>query len=111
MAAITARGARLAKAGEFTQRAFLNGKLDLAQAESVLATLSPRPEHFKLTELVLGNIPDRGWPVGMAIKAGHKELGQAIETAGRVQRQRLLPETQKAVAAAAPVGGQAMLPI
>jgi tRNA modification GTPase len=29
------RGARLAKAGEFTQRAFLNGKLDLAQAEAV----------------------------------------------------------------------------
>ena len=29
------RGARLAKPGEFTQRAFLNGKLDLTQAESV----------------------------------------------------------------------------
>src|SRR5215204_5496117 len=29
------KGARLAKAGEFTQRAFLNGKLDLAQAEAV----------------------------------------------------------------------------
>ena len=29
------RGARLAKAGEFTQRAFLKGKLDLAQAEAV----------------------------------------------------------------------------
>jgi tRNA modification GTPase len=28
-------GARLARAGEFTQRAFLNGKMDLAQAESV----------------------------------------------------------------------------
>jgi len=28
-------GARLAKAGEFTQRAFLQGKLDLTQAESV----------------------------------------------------------------------------
>lgn len=28
-------GARLAKAGEFTQRAYLNGKLDLAQAEAV----------------------------------------------------------------------------
>ena len=28
-------GARLARAGEFTQRAFLNGKLDLAQAEAV----------------------------------------------------------------------------
>lgn len=29
------QGARLAKPGEFTQRAFLNGKLDLAQAEAV----------------------------------------------------------------------------
>ena len=28
-------GARLAEPGEFTRRAFLNGKLDLAQAESV----------------------------------------------------------------------------
>lgn len=33
--ACIARGARLAKAGEFTQRAFLKGKLDLAQAEAV----------------------------------------------------------------------------
>lgn len=29
------QGARIAKPGEFTQRAFLNGKLDLAQAEAV----------------------------------------------------------------------------
>jgi tRNA modification GTPase len=33
--AILNQGARLAKAGEFTQRAFLNGKLDLTQAEAV----------------------------------------------------------------------------
>ncbi|MBC9934881.1 tRNA uridine-5-carboxymethylaminomethyl(34) synthesis GTPase MnmE [Chitinophaga qingshengii] len=33
--ATVAEGARLAKPGEFTQRAFLNGKLDLTQAESV----------------------------------------------------------------------------
>lgn len=33
--AATAAGARLARAGEYTQRAFLNGKLDLAQAEAV----------------------------------------------------------------------------
>ncbi len=31
----TSYGARLAQAGEFTQRAFLNGKMDLSQAESV----------------------------------------------------------------------------
>jgi tRNA modification GTPase len=33
--AVLAAGARLARAGEFTERAFLNGKLDLAQAEAV----------------------------------------------------------------------------
>lgn len=33
--ACVAQGARLAGPGEFTQRAFLNGKLDLAQAEAV----------------------------------------------------------------------------
>ena len=33
--ALLANGAKLAQAGEFTQRAFLNGKMDLAQAEAV----------------------------------------------------------------------------
>jgi tRNA modification GTPase len=42
--AITARGARLAKAGEFTQRAFLNGKLDLTQAEAVADLISSNTE-------------------------------------------------------------------
>ena len=32
---LLAQGCRLAKAGEFTQRAFLNGRFDLAQAEAV----------------------------------------------------------------------------
>lgn len=35
IAACIQRGARLAKPGEFTQRAFLNGKMDLTQAEAV----------------------------------------------------------------------------
>lgn len=34
--ALFAAGARQARAGEFTQRAFLNGKLDLTQAEAVV---------------------------------------------------------------------------
>jgi tRNA modification GTPase len=37
--ALVARGARLAQPGEFTKRAFLNGKLDLTQAEAVLDTI------------------------------------------------------------------------
>jgi tRNA modification GTPase len=39
-----AGGARLARPGEFTQRAFLNGRLDLAQAEAVAALISARSE-------------------------------------------------------------------
>jgi tRNA modification GTPase len=39
---ILAQGARQAEAGEFTKRAFLNGKLDLAQAEAVLDLIRAR---------------------------------------------------------------------
>ncbi|MDO9255251.1 MAG: tRNA uridine-5-carboxymethylaminomethyl(34) synthesis GTPase MnmE [Bacteroidales bacterium] len=35
-------GARMARAGEFTMRAFLNGKLDLSQAEAVADLISSR---------------------------------------------------------------------
>jgi tRNA modification GTPase len=37
--ACVAAGARLAEPGEFTKRAFLNGRLDLSQAEAVLDTI------------------------------------------------------------------------
>jgi tRNA modification GTPase len=41
---VLANGARLARPGEFTQRAFLNGRLDLAQAEAVLDLIHARTE-------------------------------------------------------------------
>jgi len=37
-------GARMAGPGEFTQRAFLNGRLDLAQAEAVIEVIRARSE-------------------------------------------------------------------
>jgi len=37
-------GARLARPGEFTQRAFVNGRLDLAQAEAVAALIGARSD-------------------------------------------------------------------
>ncbi|KNZ42560.1 tRNA uridine-5-carboxymethylaminomethyl(34) synthesis GTPase MnmE [Acetobacterium bakii] len=37
-------GARLAEPGEFTKRAFLNGRLDLAQAESVIDIINAKTE-------------------------------------------------------------------
>ncbi|MSP38829.1 MAG: tRNA uridine-5-carboxymethylaminomethyl(34) synthesis GTPase MnmE [Deltaproteobacteria bacterium] len=48
---ILAQGARQAEAGEFTKRAFLNGKLDLAQAEAVLDLI--RAKTVKGAELAL----------------------------------------------------------
>lgn len=42
--AIAERGVRMAKPGEFTQRAFLKGKLDLAQAEAVADLIASNSE-------------------------------------------------------------------
>ncbi|MEO6537040.1 MAG: tRNA uridine-5-carboxymethylaminomethyl(34) synthesis GTPase MnmE [Ferruginibacter sp.] len=45
------KGARLAKPGEFTQRAFLNGKLDLTQAEAVADLIASESEAAQQTAL------------------------------------------------------------
>ena len=42
--AVIRSGARLAEPGEFTKRAFLNGRLDLAQAEAVMDIISAKTE-------------------------------------------------------------------
>jgi tRNA modification GTPase len=44
LAALLAAGARAAKAGEFTERAFLNGRMDLAQAEAVADVIHAESE-------------------------------------------------------------------
>ena len=44
-------GARMAKPGEFTQRAFLNGKLDLTQAEAVADLIASNTEAARKTAL------------------------------------------------------------
>jgi tRNA modification GTPase len=49
--AIIAQGAVLAKPGEFTQRAFLNGKLDLAQAEAVADLIAANSKAAQQTAL------------------------------------------------------------
>jgi tRNA modification GTPase len=42
--AVLRQGARMAEAGEFTRRAFLNGRIDLAQAEAVADIIHSRTE-------------------------------------------------------------------
>lgn len=52
-----AAGARLAHPGEFTRRAFLNGRLDLAQAEAVAALIGARSE--QAARAALGQLEGR----------------------------------------------------
>ena len=52
-----------------------------SQAEAALAQAEPRPAHLVLSSMPLEGIPENGWPLGLAIKAANKDLGQAIEAA------------------------------
>ena len=71
--ACVALGARQARAGEFTQRAYLNGKLDLTQAEAVadlVAARAPKARTVALHQLergLGGRIAElRGQVIGLA---------------------------------------------
>lgn len=44
LALVLRRGARLAEPGEFTKRAFLNGRLDLSQAEAVIDVIKAKTD-------------------------------------------------------------------
>ncbi|MGD8970913.1 MAG: tRNA uridine-5-carboxymethylaminomethyl(34) synthesis GTPase MnmE, partial [Desulfobacterales bacterium] len=44
LALVLRQGARMAEPGEFTQRAFLNGRIDLTQAEAVIDIINARTE-------------------------------------------------------------------
>lgn len=48
---LMAAGARMAQPGEFTKRAFLNGKMDLAQAEAVADLIQARSDASRRTSL------------------------------------------------------------
>ena len=50
-------GARMAQPGEFTKRAFLNGRIDLTQAEAVIDLIRARTQ----TSLEIANQQLRGW--------------------------------------------------
>jgi tRNA modification GTPase len=53
LARVLALGARAAAPGEFTRRAFLNGRLDLTQAEGVLALVESASERERRAALAL----------------------------------------------------------
>src|SRR5450432_570475 len=51
LSACAKHGARMARAGEFTQRAFLKGKMDLTQAEAVADLIASHTEAARLSAL------------------------------------------------------------
>ncbi|MHC4885471.1 MAG: tRNA modification GTPase [Planctomycetota bacterium] len=75
--ALVRAGARLADPGEFTLRAFLNGRIDLAQAEAVEAIIRAGSEGERRTALsrVEGLFSDRivEWREGLIRVAGELE--------------------------------------
>jgi len=58
LALVIGRGARQAEPGEFTKRAFLNGRVDLSQAEAVMDVIRSRTElaHKAANEQLLGGL-------------------------------------------------------
>ena len=71
LAAFIQAGARLAQPGEFTRRAFLNGRLDLSRAESVMAIVRSRTD----SELRAATQQLRG-ALAEAIRALRDELSE-----------------------------------
>ncbi|MBQ5959531.1 MAG: tRNA uridine-5-carboxymethylaminomethyl(34) synthesis GTPase MnmE [Firmicutes bacterium] len=68
--AVLESGARMAEPGEFTKRAFLNGRLDLAQAESVMDVISASS--------------------ALALRAAHKRLAGRLGGKIDTLRQRIM---------------------
>lgn len=70
--AVLKQGARLAESGEFTKRAFLNGRIDLARAEAVMDLIHSRNE--------------------FALKSSVKQLKGSVSDCIRKMREEILYE-------------------
>jgi tRNA modification GTPase len=98
------KGARLAKAGEFTQRAFLNGKLDLAQAEAVADLIASNTEAARKTALqnmrggfsnVLKDLREQLLKFSALIELELDFSQEDVEFADRTQLYNLINEAQQ----------------
>ncbi|RYY29577.1 MAG: tRNA uridine-5-carboxymethylaminomethyl(34) synthesis GTPase MnmE [Chitinophagaceae bacterium] len=100
--AFAALGARHARPGEFTQRAFLNGKLDLTQAEAVADLIASNTEASRKAALttirggfshVLSELRDRLIKFSALIELELDFSQEDVEFADRSQLYSLLDET------------------
>ena len=101
------QGARLAKPGEFTQRAFLNGKLDLTQAEAVADLIASNTEASRKTALhairggfseVLRDLRDQLLQFSALIELELDFSQEDVEFADRTRLYRLVQDAQQTTA-------------
>ncbi len=104
--ACVSRGARLAKPGEFTQRAFLHGKLDLVQAEAVADLIASNTEASRKAALhnirggfsvVLQGLRDRILTFSALIELELDFSQEDVEFADRTQFYNLINEAERTV--------------
>lgn len=104
--ALIQRGAKLAQPGEFTKRAFLNGRLDLTQAEAVLDTIQATTSRSlqAAQSLLRGSLSreidalrDRVLRVLAHLEAGMDFVEEDVECIQRAEVQRVLDDTQGAL--------------
>ena len=104
---LTEHGARQASPGEFTRRAFLNGRIDIAQAEGVLEIVdADNREHLRQAEQLLAGafsshirtIIDTLDEVLVLLEATIDFPGETSDTADRKHVLALLEETAKTLA-------------
>jgi tRNA modification GTPase len=104
--AIVKHGARLAKPGEFTQRAFLKGKLDLTQAEAVADLIASNTEASRNTALhnirggfsnVLKELRDQLISFSALIELELDFSQEDVEFADRTQFYELIRKSKKTV--------------
>ena len=103
MNACVQKGARIAKPGEFTQRAFLNGKLDLTQAEAVADLIASNTEASRKTALnnvrggfshTLKNLREQLVKFSALIELELDFSQEDVEFADRTQLAALIKETK-----------------
>ncbi len=103
---LVSRGARLAKPGEFTQRAFLKGKLDLTQAEAVADLIASNTEASRNTALhnirggfsnVLKELRDQLISFSALIELELDFSQEDVEFADRTQFYELIRKSKKTV--------------
>lgn len=101
------KNARLAKPGEFTQRAYLNGKLDLTQAEAVADLIASNTEASRKTALqnmrggfsgVLENLREQLLKFSALIELELDFSQEDVEFADRTQLNDLIISAEKITA-------------